>query len=302
LRKINSSKKISEEKAIMRETRRKTGRTLSLTAAILAALTFSPPGWSSEINSFSFEPGTAHIVSMQPEELSWDKIFDAKGQLLANSGISQAAFMMDDISADSKIDLTALAGSNTLVQNAVVSAANDIGNTYVALVSDSDGKIMILGGIERLSDENGYMTFEFNKYPVGLGAGGFGKDLPWEMTGSRTQGDILLRLNFADGRVASAEVSRWAGQPDTGGYQKVGLLSNEGCDDAGTLCAVSNDEEIAAGPWLNRDPDGEPSKISAHRFVEFKINAGALVEKPAYATICGLTSQDMVYDALKGGN
>ena len=248
------------------------------------------------------QPGTAAIIGSGESGTDWNDIFDANGQLRPDSGVSQAVFMKDDVSMGTAVDLTALADSDILIKNGVVATDQDIGNVYTALVPDSDDKMAILGGVERLGDGDGYMTLEFNKDSVGLGAGGFGKDLPWEMTGSRTEGDILLKLNFADGYLASAEVSRWAGAPDTGSYQQVGILSNEGCNEEGTLCALSNDQDIQAGPWLNADPNEDTATIPAHRFVEFKINAGALVEQPVYTTVCALTSEDMVFDALKGGN
>lgn len=261
-----------------------------LLAAASQAESYLPPS--------DFPPGAADILGSK-----WDAVFDAKSEIRPDSGVNQAAFMKDDVSMGTAVDLTALADSDTLVKNAVVAADRDIANVYTALLPDSDGKLLILGGLERVSDKAGYMTLEFNKDPVGLGAGGFGKELPWEMTGSRTEGDIRLLLKFGDGeRLVSAEVSRWDGEPDTGSYQKVGSLSEEGCDETGILCAISNDEAIQAGPWLNPDPNGDSSAIPAHRFVEFKINAGALVENPSYASVCALTKADMTFDALKGGN
>ena len=299
----------------MEKHRRRTRWSASLGLSLLISLPAASAGWCEEIKAdehaleseaydAAVTPNAADILGSEEQAgVDWSKIFDAKGQLRAGAAVKQAVFMADDVSAGSKIDLTALAkDDNTLVRNAVVDKDQDIGNVYVALLPDSEGGLTLAGGIERLGGGDGHMTLEFNHDPVGLGAGGFGQNLPWEMTGSRTEGDILLRLNFADGQIASAEVSRWAGQPDSGSYQKVSELQAEGCANDGLLCAVSNSEDIPAGPWLNRDPDGVPSVISAHRFVEFKINAGVLAAQPAYTTVCALTSQDMVFDALKGGN
>jgi hypothetical protein len=298
---------VTREKVIMEKNKWKTGRAPSLAAAALAALAFSPPGWANaDTGSFPVVAGTAHILGAQEgSDFSWDQVFDAKGQVLSTAGASRAVFINDDVSVGKATDLTALAqGSNNLVRNAVVAADQDIGHAYAALIPDKDGSLVLYGAAERLGDGDGNMTFEFNQKSAGLGDGGFGKGLPWDMIGDRTQGDILLRLNFAGGQIASADVSRWEGASDAGSFHKVGTLADEGCNDSGTFCAVSNNGDIKAGPWANVDPSGDAAIIQAHRFVEFKINAGALLGKqPDYASLCVLTPQDVAFDSLKrGGN
>ena len=288
---------------------KKTGPPVGM--ALLALLLFARPSWSAEAISGdpAFEigdglvppvAGSADILGSGAPGLDWGDIFDAEGKpvsWLESEGISQALLLKDDVSMGTAVDMTALAGNDALIKNAVIEPDQDLGNAYIALAADSSGNGVIFTAAERLGDGDGYIQFEFNQQPIGIGMGA-GVDTVWELTGERTADDLLLQLDFSGGQLAAVKVSQWTlDASGVGSYVAIATLSGEGCNEEETICAVSNKKSIEGGAWSNFEV------IPAHHFVEFKVNAGALLgRQPSYASVTALTSQDIVFDQFEGEN
>jgi hypothetical protein len=68
--------------------------------------------------------------------------------------------------------------------------------------------LRLFTAVERLtSGQSTFIEFEFNQLPVKLGSGS-----PWwRLHGERTDDDLLVRMSFGTGRLASVELAFWDG-------------------------------------------------------------------------------------------
>lgn len=196
----------------------------------------------------------------------WADLFTAAGRPVSTGGGQWAVFTADDVSLGSGFEGTALAGAPDLVRNGTVAAAHDIGKAYVYSTRDGAGHRMLYLGVERLSGGDSYVEVELNQALVRLGHGGYGIGKPWQVVGARADGDVLVRLDFAAGTLASVTVQRRS----DGQWQQAAALAGEGCDEAETLCALCNAAAIAGGPW-------HPTEIAPARFAEVGVDLGALL-------------------------
>lgn len=220
----------------------------------------------------------------------WADLFTAEGDL--RDGARGAVFIADDVSLGSGFEGTALAGSPDLVRNGTVAAAHDIGNAFAYSTRDAAGHTVLYLGAERLSDGDSYLEFELNQAVVHLGHGGYGHGAPWKVLGTRAANDALVRLDFASGALASASFYRLS----DGQWQLVAAVAGEGCDEAETLCAISNAAAIDGGPWHSGD-------IAPGRFVEVGVNLGALLgAEPALTSIRIRTPEDIAFGYFAEGN
>jgi len=220
----------------------------------------------------------------------WADLFTAAGG--PQGGVRGAVFIADDVSLGSGFEGTALAGSPDLVRNGTVAAAHDIGNAFAYSTRDAAGHTVLYLGAERLSDGDSYLEFELNQAVVHLGHGGYGHGAPWKVLGTRAANDALVRLDFASGTLASASFYRLS----DGQWQLVAAVAGEGCDEAETLCAISNAAAIDGGPWHSGD-------IAPGRFVEVGVNLGALLgAEPALTSIRIRTPEDIAFGYFAEGN
>ena len=206
-----------------------------------------------------------------------------------------AVFVADDVSLGTGFEGTASVGGGEYVKNGVASAAADIGNAYFYGTRDAQGNHVVFLGLERLSASDGTVEFEIGQGTVGLGHGGYGVGAPWQVVGERTAGDVVLSLTFAAGQLAGAEVRIYS----EGAWHAIAGLSGEGCDEAESLCTISNQNAIAKGPWPSLD--GGSGEIGAGLFVEAGINVGALLG--AQTQERGLrvrTSEDFAFGHVEG--
>ncbi len=181
----------------------------------------APPGF----------PAAADIMlDAEQSGPDWEEIFDANGlprdEVIAQYGGQWALFFADDISLGSGFESTALADPGDRVKNGVADADHDIGNAYVYTTFDTANNLIVYGGAERLGGGDSYLEFEFNQQKFRLGHGGYGQGVPWEIVGARSVGDVLVRVSFAGGAVASMTVDSWT---DTG-WQPLTDVVGEGCD------------------------------------------------------------------------
>jgi hypothetical protein len=231
--------------------------------------------------------GAADILGTADQPgLDWGDLFTAEGGALG------AVFIADDISLGSGFEGTELAGSPDLVRNGTVAAANDIGNAYVYSTRDAAGHTVLYLGAERLSDGDSYLEFELNQAVVHLGHGGYGHGAPWKVLGTRAANDVLVRLDFASGALASVTVSRRS----NGEWQALAAVSGQGCDEAESLCAITNAGTIEGGPWHS-------GEIAPGRFVEVGVNLGALLgADPVLNSIRIRTPDDIAFEYFAEGN
>lgn len=242
----------------------------------------------------------------------WEDLFTAEGRLRddyplgadgqpAGNGVPDfvelnggrwAVFTADDVSLGSGFESTARAGSPDLVRNGTAASVHDIGNAYVYSTVDETGHTVLFLGAERFSDGDSYLEFELNQALVRLGHGGFGSGKPWQVLGARAANDVLVRLDFALGTLASVTVYRQSG----GEWQVLAAVAGEGCDEAESLCALANASAIAAGPWGNQE-------IAPGRFAEVGVNLGALLgAEPALTSIRIRTPGDIAFGYFGEGN
>jgi hypothetical protein len=92
-----------------------------------------------------------------------------------------------------------------VLYNGAVRPEHDLGNGYVLATIGTDNHLRLYAGVERLvSDVTTYIEIEFNQNPVRLGGG-----RPWQVIGNRVDGDLLLRMVFANRALHSVEVEQW---------------------------------------------------------------------------------------------
>jgi hypothetical protein len=258
-------------------------------------------------------PGAADILgSTDQAGPDWEDFFtasgtlrddyplDGSGQPLGNGvpdfaelyGGRWAVFTADYVSLGSGFEGSALAGSPDLVRNGAVAAANDIGNAYVYGKRNAAGSTVLYLGVERLSDGDSYVEFELNQDLIRLGRGGFGRGVPWELVGERATNDLLVRLNFSSGTLASVGVYRRLGDSWLG----IAAVSGEACDAAEALCAIGNAEAIDEGPWGNQP-------IATGRFAEVGVDIGGLLgSEPSLRSIQIRTPEDIAFGYFAEGN
>ena len=236
-------------------------------------------------------PGVANILE-NPELAGpdWAGLFNADGS--PKDGYGQwVTFAADDVSLGTGFEGSALHPDGR-VYNATAAADHDIGNAYAYSTTDSAGNVVLYAGAERQGGGDSSLEFEFNQDHYRLGHGGYGKGIPWEVLGSRQEGDLKVRLSFADGGLSDVEASTWSG----GGWVPLSALAGEGCDGAETLCAVCNGSLIEGGPWGSQ-------QIEPGRFWELGVNAGALLgAQPSYVTVRIRTPQDIAFGHFGEGN
>lgn len=160
----------------------------------------------------------------------WSRIFDPGGSLKdetnrhrarRSNGIPdhvdlysglRADFIQDNLSNGIATDMSALLVSGRLDQevlyNGAVSPAHDLGNIYFLVARGVSGDLRYFLAIERLfTPADSWIEIEFNQQPVLLGAGtGW-----WPLLGERKDGDLLVRLALAGGRLSEVEIETWQG-------------------------------------------------------------------------------------------
>jgi hypothetical protein len=258
-------------------------------------------------------PGFPGVADILPDEAQlgpdWAALFAADGSALDADGNGMpdyldlggnwAFFAADDVSLGSGFESTAAAPGGGIV-NGVAAADHDLGNAYVFSTFNSLGNLILYAAAERLGGGDSVLEFEFNQDYFRLGHGGYGRNEPWEIVGDRLEGDVLVKLTFAAGALANADVNVWNGAD----WLALSAISGESCNSGETFCALRNGAEIDGGPWANYDTAGaDPEVIGLGRFVEMGLNIGALLgAQPQFTTVQLRTPEDAAFGLFAEGN
>lgn len=226
------------------------------------------------------------------------------------NGEFEAVFIEDNISDGIATDMSVRIGSDTLgddlVYNDTVSALHDLGNAYVVASMDPYGDLQLYAGVELLSPlgyseaPDSYVELEFTQGFVQATA------VNAPLKGQRTDGDLLVRVNFAGGEASSAAIHYWT----TGvGYQVIetvaisteGLSNCQGgampyvfCSGTPPIRMLSNDSEV----W---DLDGNPLPVTEpDRFLQVGLDVAALLgTNPDFSSILLRTHEDISIDSFR---
>jgi hypothetical protein len=237
-------------------------------------------------------PASAADSLVRPD---WSVIFSPEGKVIDLQGGVDAVFLEDNISDGIGVDMSAIAhGEEPAVNNGVVTAANDLGNGYVYAKRDATGKLQLYAGVEQLSSKaNSYVEFEFNQGVIQVRAGA-----PWLIHGSRTAGDILVRVEFAGGTPSSATFWRWGGFE----FESVATVAADGYECSGLdylVCSGAPPQEtLRSEVWDSADNLLEVRRPDS--FVEVGVNVAALVgTNVEFTSIQVRTPDDIILDSFR---
>src|SRR2546423_7423970 len=205
----------------------------------------------------------------------------------ADPSIISAAFIVDPISGDTAgcggDDPTTLSGGGPKNGDAIgsytvgagpVPAKTELSNVYAVSHTKANGHPEVYFGAERLvNNGDSHMDFEFLQSAIGRTAvcgGGF--------TGHRTEGDVLVAVDFTNGgALAGFSVWQWHCAAEPGPQPADGTV----CDPTGgpehyeqnlapAFAALTvNSADIPCGGWVCRDQvSGNSTIVSANDFLE----------------------------------
>lgn len=226
---------------------------------------------------------------------------------------TDAVFIGDGISEGVATDMSALSDAarldETIVFNGTVLRAHDVGNAFVLATTDGPAaaNLVLYGAVERLGAETDstWIEFEFTQQFVQA----LGRNV--ELRGSRTEGDLVVRLNVSMGVLSIVEVMRWS---PSAGYEVLATQvtpSGAECSGDGTvllacdpyLVSGSFDYVTDFAPWSDypRDMSGAPVAVSAPNSVlAFGVNVGRLLGvSPDYSTIIVRTPEDITLSSFR---
>lgn len=239
-------------------------------------------------------------ASTTQQGVDWAEIFvfgtkgDPKTLTTNLFGGQAAAFILDDVSAGSRVDRTAFpSGGSDKNSDDIpswtwtggsVPAKDDITNSYSYAKKDSNGDLIIYVGVER-EDPSGssHIDVEFYQNAIGLNdldpttgkcaaAGG-----QCTFSGTNKDGDILINMDFSKGGGFGTLTVRERHEGSKNNYDDLDTLTTEGCNADGTVCAVNNGGDINSASWFHLDNHGNPiTSIPPNGFTEFGINVTKL--------------------------
>src|SRR5919201_954205 len=182
-----------------------------------------------------------------------------------------------------------------------IPAKDDLTNVYAYEVIPTSGPraghVIIYGGLERESPSgDSYVDLEFFKSKVDVCRNSSGVATPTCFTGLRSDGDIIVSMNFLKGgSIGSIEIREF--NAATGSYtDPLGAASGQGCfnksgGSGDDICAFNNAVAIDGGPWANYDNHGNViTSIPANGFTEMGVDVTAVLgESPCISTFMGKT-------------
>lgn len=250
---------------------------------------------------------------------SWEKIFSSDGRFVDEFGRNgsigrngvpdfvdlyggvHATFNEEIISNGVAVDISALLNHEELdeqvLYNGPVNPTHDLGYSWFLATRQPEGGLRLYTAVERLSHPGDtFIEFEFNQVGVRLGSG-----TPWwRLMGERTSGDVLVRMNFKNGRLNSVEVAEWQfGKFEV--LQDLPGLGHRGCFERSFIIYCTGPQRLARPPqevWnesFQRVASTEPDEL---------IELGIDVRKLAMTNIeiSGLvirTPQDIVLNTFR---
>jgi len=215
----------------------------------------------------------------------------------ADPSIVSAVYIVDPVSTDTTtcgaVDPTIFGGGlkngddiNTFTStNGSVPAKDDLSNIYAVSRIRPDGHHELFFGAERLvNNGDSHMDFEFMQSNVTVSGACSGT-----FAGHRTEGDLLLAVDFTNGGALSADtLYQWHCNAEPGPQPADGTI----CDPTGatpvphyqliaplpgTLTFLVNSATILCGGWVCRDSvTGNATQIAANDFMEGGIDLQVL--------------------------
>jgi len=279
---------------------------LLFSGSVLAQSNLVIPTWTDLFNA----DGTLKDAVDANKEANPNGIHD-----YADYGGIDAVFVGDWISHGVATDMSALSDADDLgeviVWNGTVRPEHDVGNAFVFATTDgaASPNLVLYGAAERFGTAapSSYIEFEFNQDKVQA----ISPNTP--LMGSRSDDDLLVRLNLAMGALTTAEIMRWV---SPGGYQVIATIpalpdqygcigdrvSHLACDPY--LASGQFDAESQFVPWDDypRDAYNQPVTVSApNGLLEFGVNVGALLvgTNPDYTSIMVRTPEDIILDSFR---
>ena len=226
-------------------------------------------------------------------------------------GALDAIFIEDNISDDLATDMSARLGApvlaDDLVFNDTVTALYDLGNSYVLANWDTAGDLQIYAGVELLSaagespPADTYLEIEFNLDRVQVCSGN-----PWPIHGQRSDGDLLVHMNFTQGALSSVEFKHW----ETGSGFQIDATATiqpgdtEPCHGGATpyvICTGTPPLDPPVGGFEVWDLDGnQVASVPPDGFVEVGLDvAGLLGSNPDFTSISVRTPEDIALSAFR---
>jgi hypothetical protein len=241
----------------------------------------------------------------------------------ADSSIISAVFAVDPLSSDTVPcaagDPTTISGKNgDPINSYTVTAGSiptktDLANVYAVSHTRMDnGRPEIFFAAERLvNNGESHIDFEFLQSTLGLG-GGCGTRF---LTGSRTEGDLLVAVDFTiGGSLAGASIYEWHCVPEPGPQPPDGTVCNppaanpsppehyEVITDPALLAAVTvlvNGSDVPCGGWVCRDQTGASiATVPMNDFLEGGIDLNTLGFKGCFNTFLPHTRASQSFTAL----
>ena len=214
--------------------------------------------------------------------------------------IISAVFISDPISTDSTAcgagDPTVISGKNGdpissyAISNGPVPAKDDLSNVYaVSHTRAGNGHPEIYFAAEKLvNNGDSHMDFEFLQSALGRTAACGGA-----LTGHRTQGDLLVAVDFTNGGgLAGFTVFQWHCAPLPAPQPVGGTVCDPGAGALYESIAVPaaitltvNGSDIPCGGWVCRDQiSGNPTVVSTNDFLEGGIDLGGIPFTGCFST------------------
>jgi len=218
----------------------------------------------------------------------------------ADPSIISAVFISDPISTDSTAcgagDPTVISGKNGDaintygITNGPVPAKDDLSNVYaVSHTRAGNGHPEIYFAAERLvNNGDSHIDFEFLQSTIGRTAACGGS-----FTGHRTQGDLLVAVDFTvGGALAGFSVFQWHCTPVPNPQPPDGTVCDPGAGALYEQIAVPaaitltvNAADVPCGGWVCRDQiSGNPAVVSTNDFLEGGIDLGAIPFSGCFGT------------------
>jgi hypothetical protein len=258
----------------------------------------------------------------------WEEIFQPNGDLVdevdsygfavaggngvpdyRDRGDLDAVFIEDVVSDDVATDMSVRSGAEALdedvVYNDTVTAAHDLGNVHILARRDAVDDLQLYAGVELLSPLEGpapdtYVEFEFTQEVVqAIGAGS-------PIRGERTDGDLLVRVTFAGGAIASVSFERWV---EGVGHQAIDAMTISPDDPAAchggatpyVFCLGAPPIAAPEGGFEVWDLDGNivPS-VDPDGYLEIGLDVAALLgANPEFTSVVIRTPEDIVLGGFR---
>lgn len=229
-----------------------------------------------------------------PTQPNWQDIFNADGSLRRLPDGTGAAFMPDNISAGTAIDMTA--ALNGTVVNAAVEPQHDLGNTYLFHAVDNSGNLVVYAAVERLGTTGGesFIEFTLSQVPYLVRQGS-----PWQLHGESTPGDLIVKMIFIDGALTAVDLNQLTEAGDMQTLESFWPTADTACTGQPNSFAFCSGTLPAGLPAANQDVwDGWYQKVphtTADQFAQIGINFGRLSGiNPETLSLTVRTPEDIV--------